>query len=91
MQMSCCTLHPSMSCSTVYGVLKTCQGPRDYVTKIRLLGCLRQRLLISFGIHEHFTVTDILVFGRETGFPTQICIAEVVFVKVTPRNGNNLD
>ncbi len=23
------------------------------------------------GIHKNFTVTDILVFGRETGFPTQ--------------------
>jgi hypothetical protein len=26
----------------------------------------------SVGIHEHCTVTEILVFGRETGFPTQI-------------------
>jgi hypothetical protein len=23
------------------------------------------------GIHEHCTVAEILVFGRETGFPTQ--------------------
>jgi hypothetical protein len=47
--------------------------------------------ITSVGIHEHCTVTEILVFGRETGFPTQIRIAEVVFEQGTPRNGNKLD
>jgi dihydroorotase len=27
---------------------------------------------LCVGIHEHCTVTEILVFGRETGFLTQI-------------------
>jgi hypothetical protein len=29
-------------------------------------------LLACVGIHEHCTVTEILLFGRETDFPTQI-------------------
>ncbi len=29
-------------------------------------------VVVSDGVHEHCTVTEILVFGRETGFPTQI-------------------
>jgi hypothetical protein len=32
---------------------------------------LESRDLISAGIHEYCTVDEILVFGRETGFPTQ--------------------
>jgi hypothetical protein len=30
-----------------------------------------QYIELCVGIHEHCTVDEILVFGRETGFPTQ--------------------
>ncbi len=42
------------------------------------------------GIHEHCTAAEILVFGRETSFPIQT-LQEVVYVQVTPRNGNKLE
>jgi hypothetical protein len=45
----------------------------------------------SVNIHEHCTAAEILVFGRETGFPTQTLQRWYMYVQVTPRNGNKLD
>ncbi len=40
--------------------------------EIKIILCSKSDDITGFdGIHEHCTAAEILVFGRETGFPTQ--------------------
>jgi hypothetical protein len=40
--------------------------------RFSVTGTLAAFAAANVGIHKHCTVTEILVFGRETGFPNQI-------------------